>query len=177
MATLLFKWWIIASVGYLLPGQRTILQPESSAMHPFYVSVTEINHNSKEKAIEISCKIFIDDMEAALKQNYQRPVDLANASHKEQNDKLITQYISSKLNINPDGKPARLNYIGYEKDSESVFCYFEIREVGNLKKLDVTNSILQDITDKQINIMHITVNGQRKSYKLDYPNKKASFTF
>jgi hypothetical protein len=46
-----------------------------------------------------------------------------------------------------------------------------------LKKLDVIDSLLQDFTSDQINIIHVTVNGKRQSTKLDYPEKAASFTF
>jgi hypothetical protein len=58
-----------------------------------------------------------------------------------------------------------------------VYCYFEVAQVPAVKKLQLNNSILQDLTADQINIMHVTVNGSRKSYKLDYPQKQASFNF
>ena len=35
--------------------------------HPIYVSVTEIQHNVKDKSLEVSCKIFTGDFEAILK--------------------------------------------------------------------------------------------------------------
>jgi len=146
-------------------------------LHPFYVSVTEINHNSQEKTLEISCKIFLDDMEAVLKQNYKNNVDLSDAKKEAEHNKLLSDYISKNLAVSADGKPGKLQYLGYETDKESVWCYFEASNVPAVKKLDITNSILQDYTEKQINIMHITVNGNRKSYKLDYPNRQASFSF
>jgi len=43
--------------------------------------------------------------------------------------------------------------------------------------LEITDSILQNFSDKQINIIHIVVNANRKSQKLDYPDKMASFSF
>jgi hypothetical protein len=52
-----------------------------------------------------------------------------------------------------------------------------VTQLPSLKSLKVSNSILQDLTTEQINIMHVSVNGNRKSYKLDYPHKDASFTF
>jgi hypothetical protein len=44
-------------------------------LHPFHVSVVEINHNETDKTLEISCKIFIDDFEKVLAQNYKVKVD------------------------------------------------------------------------------------------------------
>ena len=162
MALLTFKW--------LLP----IFFP---FLHPFYVSVTEINHNAADKSLEVSCKVFTDDLEEVLKQNYRVAVDLSNTAQQAQNNKLVTDYFLKHLAIAADGKVSKLAYLGYEKDKESVYCYFEVLNVSSVKKIELTNSILQDLNDKQINIMHIVVGGSRKSYKLDFPDKKASFTF
>lgn len=162
MALLSFKW--------LLP---VIL----SVLHPFYVSVTEINHNAKERSLEISCKIIAEDLEEVLKTTYKTKVDLSAENMQAINDKLVADYIGKHLSISTDGKAEKLNYIGFEKQSESVYCYFEVVNVAAPKKVDLSNTILQDFTDKQINIIHTIVGGNRKSQKLDYPAKQASFSF
>ena len=182
MAMLSFKWFftvLMATRFFSLTTESDIVNGTQTAgnFHPFYVSVTEINHNAKEQAIEVSCKIFADDMEEVLRKNYKVAVDLTNSKQQAQNDKLITDYVSRHLSFSADGKALHLKYIGFEKESESVYCYFEMTGISSLKKLEVTNSILQDLTDKQINIMHVVVNGNRKSYKLDFPHKQANFQF
>ena len=177
MALLSFKWLFISLLSLLSVNPKESSPATSASFHPFYVSVTEIHHNAKDKALEISCKIFVDDMEEALKKNYKTKVDLSSVQNQEQNNKLIADYISKHLVFVTDGKPQKLSYVGYEKDSEAVYCYFEVPNLPAVKKLDVTNSILQDYTTSQINIMHVYVNGNRKSYKLDYPSNQASFTF
>jgi hypothetical protein len=116
-------------------------------------------------------------MEGVLKQNYKTAVDLSNAAQQAQNDKLVADYIAKHLALSADGKALSLVYVGFEKDSESVFCYFEVKGIAAIKNLKLTSSILQDLTSDQINIMHVTVGGTRKSYKLDYPKKEASFSF
>ena len=148
-----------------------------SFFHPFYVSVTEINHNPKEQTLEVSCKMFAEDLEEILKKNYRTAIDLSSEKQQPQNEKMIQDYISKRLAIQANGKALKLNFIGFEKEAESVYCYFETEKVGAVKKLDVTDSILQDFSDKQINIIQVTVNSNRKSQKLDYPDKMASFCF
>jgi len=179
MAVMLYKWFVLCLLSAGLPGdgaRSSLLSGETKA-HPFYVSVTEINHNNKDKALEISCKIFADDFEETLKRNYKASVDLTNQQHHQQIDKLAKDYISRHFSLAADGRAIALTYVGFEKDKESVYCYFEVQNLAAIKKLDVTNSILQDFTNEQINIMHVTVNGKRQSVKLDYPDKKASFAF
>lgn len=166
---------IILSMAFLFVKWLTITLFGLS--HPFYVSVAEINHNAKDKTLEISCKIFSEDLEEILKKNYKAPVDLANVKMQVVNDKMIQDYITGHLIINTDGKASRLSYVGFEKESAVVYCYFEVANISTVKKLEITNSILQDFTDKQTNIMHVIVNGKRTSTKLDYPKKQASFNF
>lgn len=177
MVLLSFKWLFVSLLSLLSVHPQNSKPATAASFHPLYVSVTEIHHNAKDKALEISCKIFVDDMEETLKKNYKTKVDLSSQQHHEQNDKLIADYISRHLVFVADGKPQKLSYVGYEKDSEAVYCYFEVPNLPAVKKLDVTNSILQDFNTSQINIMHVYVNGSRKSYKLDYPNSQASFAF
>lgn len=183
MVTMLYKWLLISLLpfGYnAAPAPKSGPLPAESVskmFHPFFVSVTEINHNSKEKTLEISCKLFSEDLEDVLKQNYKTAVDVTNEKQHPQVDKLVNDYVQKHLALGVDGKPVKLNYVGFEKEAESVYCYFEVPNVANVKKVDISNSILQDFSDKQINIIHVIVNGNRKSYKLDYPQKQAAFAF
>lgn len=146
-------------------------------LHPFHVSTTEINHNAKDKTLEISCKIFIDDFESCLSKVYQTKVDLSSASVKTAMDSLVKKYLTSHLKISADSKTVGLNYLGFEKDGDATNIYIEVENVSTVKKIDVFDSILQDLYDDQINIVHVIVGGNRKSTKLDYPNKEANFSF
>lgn len=178
MAALLYQWFLLSFLPFGMPaGPHPYAGRSGAAAHPFYVSVTEVNHNSKEGTLEISCKIFADDMEDVLKQNYKKAVDLTDARQQAQNNQLVSDYIQKHLSIAADGRGQRLAYVGFEKEAESVYCYFEVTGLPAVKKIDLTNSILQDFTDKQINILHVVVGGNRKSHKLDYPHKQASFSF
>lgn len=149
----------------------------TTAFHPFYISVTEINHNAKTKSLEISCKTFAEDLEDVLKQNYKISIDLGNNKLQAQNNKVINDYILKHLSINLDSRTAALKFIGFEKENESVYCYFEVADVAAIKKITVTDTILQDYKQEQINIIHMIENGNRKSTKLDYPASQASFSF
>ncbi len=145
--------------------------------HPFYVSVTEVNHNAKDKTVEVSCKIFADDMEDVLKKNFKTAVDLSDQSKMEKTNQLMEEYMRKHLTLSVNGKQVALSYLGFEKDREAVYVYLEGQNVPSVKTLDLTNSLLQDLTDQQINIMHVTVAGERKSHKLDHPKKQVSFSF
>jgi hypothetical protein len=145
--------------------------------HPFYVSVTEMNYNAKSSSFEISCKMFAEDIEDVLKQNYKTNVDLANEKLQSQNNNMMNDYLTKHLSFIIDSKPVNFKFVGYEKEKESVYCYLEVLNVPTIKKLAITNSILYDFRKEQINIIHVMVNGKRESTKVDYPESQVSFSF
>jgi hypothetical protein len=145
--------------------------------HPFYVSVTEMTYNGKAKSLEISCKMFAEDIEDILKQNYKANVNLSNDKQEAQNNRLMNDYLVKHFSLSIDSKPVNYRFIGFEKDKESVYCYLEVLNVPTIKKALVNNSILYDYKKEQINIVHFIINGNRQSTKLDNPKNLANFTF
>jgi hypothetical protein len=150
---------------------------EYIGLHPFYVSVTEINQNPKAKILEISCKIFTDDFEACLEKFSHLKIDLTDQKEKPKAEKWIAEYISKHLLLFVDGKPVVLQWVGSEKEAEATWSYFQVNDVTKVKKIDLVNSLLYDSFGSQINIMHVTINGIRKSTKISNPDTQASFEF
>ena len=167
MASILFKWLLIGGL---------VFNP-STTNHPIYVSVTEIEHNAKDKTLEISCKIFTDDFEKTLKSTYKTYVDLLKPKDKNAMNKLVADYVQKHLLIRVDGKNAALQFLGYEQDEEGIVSYYQVNNIAALKKLDVTNNILFEFKKEQLSIIHTTVNGNKKSTKLVNPEDKYSFEF
>lgn len=175
MAVSVYKWLALPFFFLLAPFSN---QTETGkALHPYYISVVEINHNATDKTLEISCKIFTNDFETTLEKNYKTKVDLVNPKNKPTMDKLIIDYINKNLSVKADGKTVNYSYVGYEKEDEAIYSYFQVDNIATVKKIDVTNSILHDFSNQQINIIHCTVGGKRQSTKLDYPDTQASFQF
>ncbi len=162
MAVVLFKWLSISIL---------------SLFHPFHVSVTEINHNAKEQTLEISCKLFVDDFEKGLFEFGKTKVDLQSAVLHEKMNLLIKAYFNKNLNIKIDGKEVDREFIGFEVEKESVFCYYQITKISSIKKLDIFSTILYDEFDDQSNIFHVTVNGKRQSTKIELPGSAMTMSF
>jgi hypothetical protein len=176
MVILLYKWLLLAST--IVGNGAPAAVKTADARHPLFISVTEMNYNATDKNIEISCKIFTDDFEKALANNYKAKVDLTTPADKNEANRLVKEYVKSHLLLKVDGKAVTIEFVGFEKENDAVWSYFEVKNITAApKKIDITNSILYEAYDKQINLMHVTVNGNRKSYRLNYPDKEASFQF
>lgn len=168
MAAFLYKWLFIS----LFPANIFV-----AYQHPFHVSTTEINHNAADKTLEISCRVFTDDFESALTKVFNVKADFSNPAIKTTMDTLVKKYINGHLQLKAEGKLISLTYIGFENEKEAIYIYVQADNIGTVKKIEAVNSILHDLYDDQINIMHVVVAGNRKSTKLDYPAKEAVFSF
>ena len=183
MVTWFNKWLFILLVpaslyiGEKADAKKHLFDNKKDFVHPLHVSVTEINHNVNDKTLEISCKLFTDDFERVLTQNYKTKVDLINPPDRPAMEKLVNDFIQSHITIKADGKSVKLSYLGYEKDNDAIYSYFQADNISSVKKIEVVNNILYEIFTDQINLMHVTVGGKRKSYKLDYPETKTEFGF
>ena len=149
----------------------------NGAKHPIYMSVTEINHNYQKQILEISCKIFTGDFENTLRKKSKIKIDLLNPINKKSIDQLVEQYIHQHLRIYVNNQNIEMQFLGYEQDEESVQCYFQAGGIKSVKKITVNSNLLYDFKPEQISIIHVIVNNQRKSIRLNNPEEKAEFDF
>jgi len=166
--------WLLVSIISLFPCFHQSESLGNKSLHPFYVSMIEIDHNTKEKTVEVSIRIFTDDLENTLKKYGNTKVDILHPANKAEVDKLLNDYIQHKLQLKLDGKEVTLHYLGYEQQLESIWTYLEVKDVPTIKKVSVNCSLLYDYQEKQTNIFHVKVNGTEKSYKLDNPETEFS---
>lgn len=158
----------IAVISFTLLGAK---------FHPYYISVTEIKHNAKEQTLEISCKLFADDIEKDLKFISGSAVNLLAAQDSAKNQALLTKYFLKKLKLTADGKDLKIDFLGFEKEQGAIWCYMQVSSVKDFHKLCVETTVLYDFTPDQINIIHIIKNSNRKSDKLNNPESKMCVEF
>lgn len=149
-----------------------------SLFHPFYISMTDISYNEKTHEVEVSVRIFTDDFENTLrKQHSNINIDIEHPANQTQMNGFVNDYIQHHLSFQINGKPVAMGFAGYEKENESIWTYFEIKDVSALQKIGINNNLLQDYNENQINLIHIKANGKEEDTKLNYPESKAEFSF
>jgi hypothetical protein len=149
----------------------------NEAKHPLHVSTTEINLNAKTKSLEVSCRIYTDDFETALHQQFKTKADLQKPALHKQMDELVKKYVAAHLRFTLNGKLVAPNYIGFEKDNEATSVYLEIENAATIKQLQLQNSILYDLFEDQMNIMHVANGSTRKSVRANFPSRELSVSF
>jgi len=150
-----------------------------SMAHPFFMSVIDISHNPKEASLEISVRVFSDDLEKTLQQYSKQKINILSQHQNEKAiiEKTLLAYMTEHLKLSVNGKPARFLLVGYEQQMESTWCYFEIDKQPVVNQVAVDCSLLYDYETNQVNIVHVKSKGVQKTYKLDYPKRDISFSF
>ena len=147
------------------------------SFHPYYMSVTEFTYNAAEKEVQVSCKIFTDDLEGALKQSLKRKIDILNVSAKTENEQFLNNYLQEHLKLQLDGKAVPMQMIGFEQEGEAVWIYLVTKNTARFKTATVFNDILYSYKEEQINIVHFKNANDRKSHRLNYPEKQVTLTW
>ncbi|MDW3208989.1 MAG: DUF6702 family protein [Reichenbachiella sp.] len=135
-------------------------------LHAFHVSVCEIEYDEKQRRLEITHRIFLDDLEIALTDWSGEQVDVLNPPDFKQLDQMIGKYLTERASYSLNGKSVDVSYVGSEKEESVMYAYQVISNVKKVKSLKVTNTVLMETYDDQTNIVHMESGDQMKSLKL-----------
>ena len=147
-------------------------------LHPIHISVSEINYSEKDKALQITSRIFIDDLELSIRAQRNEPeLDLIEPKNGLTTEKMVMDYVLKHFTVKLDGKPQKMNFLGMEREDPALICYIEIENVKKIKTIEVYNDIIMETHDDQSSIVHVTYKGPVKSMRLTKSNPTGSFTF
>ncbi|MFZ1809154.1 MAG: DUF6702 family protein [Cyclobacteriaceae bacterium] len=146
--------------------------------HPLHISVTEIEYNEKAESLQIISRIFVDDLEVAIRAKTKLPdLDILSPKNGLTTKGLLTDYLKDHLKVRLDGKEQQLNFLGYEEENLAFICYIEIEKVKSFKVIEVENTVITEAYDDQSNLVHVTYKGPIKSMRLMKDKPSDKFTF
>lgn len=172
---IVFGCWVVS-----LTLQAKTHQPATTNyfFHPVHISVTEINYSEKDKALQITSRMFIDDLELCIRaKRKDQDLDILEPKNGITTRQLVEEYVKEHLKIKLDGNLCKLIFLGTEKEDLSMICYIEITNVKKIKTLEVVNDIIMEIHDDQSNLVHVTFQSPVKSARLTRNNSFEIFTF
>jgi len=147
------------------------------AGHKFYVSVTNIEYNKTNKALQITTRIFIDDFQRVLEERYDLKEELTTEKATQEVEQMMKNYLAKKVKIWINGELKVASFIGKKYEDDVAVCYLEITGVDRVTSLEIENAILYEIEEDQQNLVHVKINDQRKSLLLVKENDKGLLKF
>ncbi|MEM9023088.1 MAG: DUF6702 family protein [Bacteroidota bacterium] len=149
----MLRWMAICSFACLL---------SATPAHKFYVSMCQVDHNAQTQGLEVTLKLFTDDLEYALEQRHGEPLRLGTASENPETDRILVTYLRERLALKINDEPATFAFVGKEQEDDITWCYVEVTGQPSLASLEIRNQLLTDYFPDQTNILQVRVGG--KSY-------------
>ena len=147
------------------------------SLHAFHVAVTEIEYDGKSSQLEITHRIFIDDLEVALTEWSSEKIDILNPSDPAKLNELIGKYLSEKTSYILNEKEVEVKYLGSEREEAVMYCYQFVSDIKKVKSLKVSNTVLMETFDDQTNIVHVANNETNMSLKLSKNENSGEVSF
>jgi hypothetical protein len=146
-------------------------------VHDFHTSLTEVNYNSKTGSLEVSIRVFTDDLEKMLNENKQiKPLKIEDDSQKI--DPLLEQYFRKNFALIGPNKEVKLaKFYGKEKEADGTWLYFEISDCQHIKEFTIYNAIFQDMFTDQTNLVNIIYPSGKKTIVFDQKSKTSNWPF
>jgi hypothetical protein len=149
----------------------------SVALHPLHVSVTEIKFDEKDKELEITSRIFLDDLETAIRQDLQQPTLDILQPKTSTADALIGAYWLKNISVLVDKKEAKVKYLGYEVEGDVVIIYSYAPGIKKLNQITISQQTITELFDDQSNIVHVTKAETTRSLRLSRQTTTDSILF
>lgn len=149
-----------------------ILGLSSFSIHKFYVSIYQINYASDKKMLQITSRIFVDDLNKMLSEKYKTKVNLGEKEESIEDVELMKKYLFENFKISVNGKSKTIHFANKEMEGNVLICYYNVKEISKIKTMEIVNTILLDFNEEQQNIVHTNVSGNKKSFLFSGTNAK-----
>ena len=135
------------------------LWPAPAAAHKFYTSLAQVEYNAAEKTVEVTLRVFADDLELALERRTGREVSLDRT---EGADRLVLAYLRDTFEIRSrDGETKALKWVGMELRAGVAWLYLEAEMPEGLAGARLRDHILFELFDEQVNTVRVRYPGAR----------------
>ena len=129
--------------------------------HGFHASFTVVELNPRTGALEILHRIFIQDLELILTARLGQPTRLADEPRSE---KLIEDYLRRVFSLKAgDGGVLKPDWVGMKLEIDTAFIYQEVPRQRGITELSVTDQILTETNDGQVNSVNVTIGGRTRT--------------
>lgn len=119
-----------------------------TAAHKYHFSFTQLEYNAQEKSVEITVRVFADDLEVAISKRSGKSVKL----DEKEAAALVADYARDKIELKGrDGRTKRLTWVGMEPKVDVAFLYFEAKAPAGVVGSQFRQQMFFDLFEDQVN--------------------------
>jgi len=135
--------------------------------HKFYTAIYQINFVPKKKMVQVTTRIFIDDLNDALENKFHKKTFLGSDTETAADVDFLKKYLSEKFTLKINGQQKPMIFLSKEVEDNILICYLKCVDVSKIITLDVQNTIITEIHNQQQNIIQANFNNKKSSLLLD----------
>ena len=144
----------------------------SMMVHKFYVAIYQINYVPQKKMLQITSRIFVDDLNDVLEKKYHKKTFIGTDRETPDDVTLMKKYLTEKFTLKLNGTQKPMNFLSKELEANVLICYFNIKDVSKISSLTVQNTALLELNEAQQNIIQANITGEKESLLLTVDNFK-----
>jgi len=141
-------------------------------VHKHYISLTKVDFIKEKEVIQVTMKFFIDDIELALENRHGQAMELTTKDENKMADKFLEGYIRRKFTVWVNEEEKAYSYLGKEYENNEVFFYLELKNISDIKTIEVENSMLFEEFEEQQNYIKLKIENVQKTFILVKANNK-----
>jgi hypothetical protein len=136
----------------------------SFSYHKFYVSIYQVDFVPEKKRVEITARIFTDDLNLALEREFKTKINLGEISETSRDVLFLEKYLTKHLRIYIDGKEKSVLFLSKEIENNVVIVYLKISDVKKINAIKIHNNALLELYEDQQNIIQTNFLKKKKNY-------------
>ena len=133
-------------------------------LHKFYVSIYQVDFVPEKKRVEITARIFIDDLNLALEKEYSTKIHLGEKSETTQDVTLLQKYMQKNLRVSIDNKEKEILFLSKEVENNVLIIYLKIEDIKKMSSIKIHNNALLTLYSDQQNIIQTNIYNKKKNY-------------
>lgn len=124
-------------------------------MHDYHTSTTKVELNTGSSALTFTSKFITEDLEKAVG---------VSADNFDQFDAATEKYLKKNFVVTINGSTKSYNYAKAQISPKATRLYFEMPNIGDIKTIEIKNSMLVNEFPEQQNFMTFNINDKRDSF-------------
>lgn len=136
----------------------------SFGVHKFYVSIYQIDFVPGKKRVEITARIFMDDLNLALAKEFKVKSNLGEQSESKQDVEYLQQYLSKHLRVFIDGNEKTVLFLSKEIENNVVIVYLKVNNIKKFSAFKIYNNALLELYLDQQNIIQTNFYENKRNY-------------
>jgi len=141
------------------------------------MAIFQVNYTPEKKMLQITSRIFVDDLNLALEKKYGKKVYLGSEKESADDQGVLKKYFSENLQIKVNGQSKPVVFLSKELDGDVLICYCRVTDIAKLHSAEITNTLLTHWNSEQQNILHFTAFGEKKTVLFTSSNKTEVLKF